>query len=77
MPTKLLTTTTRPLHHMHIQWSCVCFYFLVSESESCQNFYLVLNSDIKMSYFEKNWDPELQKGVLEAAEEIVHLLFCL
>jgi hypothetical protein len=36
--------------------------------------FLVLNPDIKMSYFEKNWDPELQKAVLSSAEEIVRLL---
>ena len=35
------------------------------------NFTPVLNPDEKMSYFEKNWDAELQADVLKSAEMIV------
>jgi len=54
---------------MCTQWLCVGFslspyLWLLTMT------FLVLNLDIKMSYFEKNWDPELQKVVLSSAEEM-------
>ena len=35
---------------------------------------LVLHPDVKMNYFCKHWDKDLQAAVLRSAEEIVGLL---
>jgi hypothetical protein len=65
---KLRSTITRPRHHMPIHLLCVGFFFVLLQTSHRTS---VLNPNEKMSYFEKNWDPELQVEVLRSAENIV------
>ena len=66
---KLRSTITRPRRLMPIHLLCVRFFFfdLLQMSHRTS----VLNPNEKMSYFEKNWDPELQAEVLRSAENIM------
>jgi hypothetical protein len=40
-------------------------------------FLLVLDPDVKMSYFQQNWDEDLQVAMLKSVEDIVSYLFAL